>query len=129
MTLADAAPALSVPWAAATIVVSVSVFVLSALNTHVQRKDEKAAREKKDADDLVREQQVRAEAHARSQDEKALAAHHKHDDERFDAFDRRLTALAEARRDGDHDLNGKIGLALTEIARLDERIVALKRPK
>ncbi len=128
MLLADAA-SFTTPWSAAAIVVSVSVFVIGAINTRAYRAEDKAAREKKDADDLARAQKEKADALSRAHEEKAIKAHHEHDDERFDALDRRLTALAEARRDGDHDLNGKIGLALTEIARLDERIVALKRPK
>lgn len=125
MVLADAA-SFSTPWSAAAIVVSLAVLVIGIVNTRSQRAEDRASREKKDADDLVRAQRKDAEALARAQDEKALAAHHRHDDERFDAIDRRLTALAEARRDGDHDLGNKLAVTHLEVARLQERFAALK---
>lgn len=117
MTLADTI-GFTTPWQAAGFVVTMAVFILGLVNTRSNRHDDKAQKATDEATKLAREQ-----------DKDALAAHHAHDDERFDALDRRLTAEHSERRKSDHDIANALTVTNLALARIEERLNALRQAK
>ncbi len=108
MILADATAVVAVPVWGLTVASGVVMgFFTLVVNLQNKRATESAAEKQKLEDD-------------------ALKTHHAHDDERFDAFDRRLTGFHRETQDRFSKHAAEIQVAHTDIARLDERLAALK---